>query len=127
MTQRNRQLSFSATHYNAHGRSDNDAMKLDRLNVAAGANLLGLTIIAASIAFTFRWTVAGTSEGAARLDRWTGEIVECRYDVYKAADSPLRARILECDAAQHTIQSHLMMLPPPESKEDFERRMDKAK
>ena len=56
-------------------------------------------MIAASIAFTFRWDVTATQNGAARLDRWRGEIVECRYDVYKSAGAPLAARNLDCNPA----------------------------
>jgi hypothetical protein len=40
--------------------------------------LIGLTALAAIIAFTFRWEVSGSGDGAVyRLNRWTGAITWC--------------------------------------------------
>jgi hypothetical protein len=100
-----------------------NAMKPFRFDVGAGATLLGLAAIAASIAFTFRWNIAPTREGAARLDRWTGQIVECRYDAYRTTNNLPASRKLDCNVAQ----GEMMMLPPPESSGDFERRMHDGK
>jgi hypothetical protein len=107
-----------------HGRWVINAMKLLRFDVGAGATLLGLAAVAASIAFTFRWNIAPTREGAARLDRWTGQIVECRYEAYRTTNKPREPRKLDCNVAQGEV---MMMLPLPESTGDFERRMRNGK
>lgn len=53
-------------------------------------------LIAMAIFSVFRWQVAPTRDGAVRLDRWSGAIVECRYDVYKIGNEPLGPRDLNC-------------------------------
>jgi hypothetical protein len=40
--------------------------------------MIGLIAVAASLAFAFRWEVAGSGDGAVyRLNRWTGAITWC--------------------------------------------------
>jgi len=47
------------------------------MNIAIAIGVAGL-LIAAAIAFTFRWELAaGPGLSASRLDRWTGRVVFC--------------------------------------------------
>ena len=59
--------------------------------------LFASIVIAASITVTFRWEIVPTRDGTARLDRWSGEIVECRYDALKAARQPFAGHTYDCD------------------------------
>jgi hypothetical protein len=59
--------------------------------------LVASIVIAASITITFRWEIVPTRDGTARLDRWSGEIVECRYDALKATQQPFAGHTYDCD------------------------------
>lgn len=48
------------------------------MNFTAVAILVGCGLLAASIAFVFRWDLIPITGGAFRLDRWSGEIRSCQ-------------------------------------------------
>ena len=54
----------------------------------AVAIFLGALVLAAAVAFVFRWQIAANASGVFLLDRWNGHVAECRQ--------PLLGRQLEC-------------------------------
>ena len=54
----------------------------------AVAIVLAALVVAAAIAFVFRWQIVASSAGVYLLDRWTGHVAECR--------EPLLGRQMEC-------------------------------
>jgi hypothetical protein len=56
--------------------------------VRAVAIILAASVLAAVIAFVFRWQIAAGPSGVYLLDRWTGRVAECRQ--------PILGRQMEC-------------------------------
>ena len=54
----------------------------------AVAIFLGALVVAAAVAFVFRWQIAANASGVYLLDRWNGHVAECRQ--------PLLGRQMEC-------------------------------
>ena len=54
----------------------------------AVAIFLGALVVAAVVAFVFRWQIAANASGVYLLDRWNGHVAECRQ--------PLLGRQMEC-------------------------------
>jgi hypothetical protein len=47
----------------------------------AVAIILAGLVLAAAIAFVFRWQIAANASGVYLLDRWTGHVAECRQAI----------------------------------------------
>jgi hypothetical protein len=54
----------------------------------AVAIIVAALVVAAAIAFVFRWQIAANASNVYLLDRWSGHVAECRQ--------PLLGRQLEC-------------------------------
>jgi|KBSMisStandDraft_5_1062788.scaffolds.fasta_scaffold11779897_1 hypothetical protein len=54
----------------------------------AVAIFLAALVVAAAIAFVFRWQIAANASSVYLLDRWSGHVAECRQ--------PILGRQMEC-------------------------------
>ena len=54
----------------------------------AVAIFLAALVVAAAVAFVFRWQIAANASIVYLLDRWTGHVAECRQ--------PILGRQMEC-------------------------------